>query len=147
MASFRSVFQPRVRTIPSVLIIAAALMLGMFVYGFTASATLNNDANLAGGQNSVNGIGFNLLSSSVNYGTFTGNLSVSSVSFVAEPVNGTFSTGVRVFAKLNTDATAAYNDCTTAATIVSANINVSNCAVTALTINSASFGLDVVILE
>jgi hypothetical protein len=120
----------------------------MFVYGFTASATLNSDANLAGGQNSVNGIAFNILSNSVNYGTFNGNLAVSSVSFVATPsTGGSFSTGVRVFAKLNTDAAATYNECTSAATIVSANINVSNCSVTAVTVNASTFGLDVVILE
>jgi len=147
MASFKSVFRPQARTISPLLILMAALLLGMFVYGFTAPATLNNDANLAGGQGNAVGIAFTLNSNSVNYGTFNGNLAVSSVSFVATPINGTFSTGVRVFAKLNTAPAADYNDCTSAATIVSANINVTNCAVTAVTVNAATFGLDIVILE
>ncbi len=151
MASFKSVFRPQARTISPLLILMAALLLGMFVYGFTAPAALNNDANLAGGQGNAVGIAFNLDSNTVDYG-FTGaggSLSVTSVNFnVVAPTGANFSSGVRIFAKLNTDPTATYTLCTRTPAAAVANTLAAACTgLAAINLNSAAFGLDVVVIE
>lgn len=152
VASFKSAFRPQVRTISPLLILTAALLLGLFVYGFTAPAALNNGTgNLAGGQGNAVGINFTLDSNSVNYGAFTGSLAVTSVSFnvTANPPAAIFSSGIRVFAKLNTDPAATYTEC--GASTIGGNgtnqLNVASCAVTTMNINHANFGLDVVVID
>ena len=145
------------------LIAAAALLLGVLAYGFTAQATVTNGNNLAGGQGNVVARGFQIETNSVTY-SFIGGLPdaggrVNEVSFNATPVTGaTFSPNIQLFLRANLDSITSYNDCNLAPSNVittnnqfarfNGNLIIANrCIFPALPVNSTTFGLDVIIVE
>ena len=152
----------RRRGISPLLIAAAALLLGVLAYGFTASATVTNGNNLAGGQGNVVGLPFSIATNTVTY-NLTGNGPdaagrVNEVSFLAEPSAGAdFSPNVQLFIRANLDGTQGYNSCTLAAGTTPTNgqfarvngnlLNANRCIFPALPVNSSTFGLDVIIVE
>ena len=150
----------RRRGISPLLIAAAALLLGVLAYGFTASATVTNGNNLAGGQGSAKGVNFSIDTNSVNYffsggGPDAGG-NVNEVSFNAVTLGAnTFSNNAQVFVRANISTTQAYNSCNSPAPAtnnnsarISANtIAATRCTFPAFAVNSPDFGLDVIIIE
>ena len=152
----------RRRGISPLLIAAAALLLGVLAYGFTAQATVTNGNNLAGGQGNVVGLAFNIETNTVTY-NLTGAAPdsagrVNEVSFLATPSAGaSFSTNVQLFIRANLDGSQGYNSCTLAAGTVPAAaqfarvngnlLNANRCLFPAIPVNSATFGLDVIVVE
>jgi len=153
----------RRRGISPLLIAAAALLLGVLAYGFTAQATVVNSNNLAGGQNSALGAGFSIETNSVTYnfdgiGPNTGG-QVNEVSFNAVALGANvFSTNAQVFVRA--EGTQAYNQCGTggatapapadnfARTTANPNtIQANRCNFPAIAINNVGFGLYVIIVE
>ena len=154
--------RPARRGISPLLIAAAALLLGVLAYGFTASATVTNGNNLAAGQGNVVGLPFEIETNTVTY-NLTGNGPdaagrVNEVSFLAVPSAGAdFSPNVQLFIRANLDGTQGYNSCTLAAGTTPTNgqfarvngnlLNANRCIFPAMPINSATFGLDVIVVE
>ena len=152
----------RRRGISPLLIAAAALLLGVLAYGFTASATVTNGNNLAAGQGNVVGLPFEIETNTVTY-NLTGNGPdaagrVNEVSFLATPSAGAqFSPNVQLFIRANLDGTQGYNSCTLAAGTTPTNgqfarvngnlLNANRCIFPAMPVNSATFGLDVIVVE
>jgi hypothetical protein len=153
----------RRRGISPLLIAAAALLLGVLAYGFTAQATVTNGNNLAGGQGNVVGLAFQIETNSVTY-SFIGGVPdsggrVNEVSFNATPVTGaSFSPNVQLFIRANLDSMTSYNACNLAPSNVitgnnqfarfNGNLIIANrCIFPALPVNSSTFGLDVIIVE
>ena len=149
----------RRRGISPLLIAAAALLLGVLAYGFTATATVTNGNNLAGGQGNVVGLNFSINTNSVTYNFDNGAPDnggmVNEVSFAAVTA-GEFSTNTQMFVRAL--STTAYNACSNGGSGVAPvdgfnrssdgkTLVANRCNFPAVAINNAGFGLDVIIVE